>query len=68
MSKKASLDDLTPEQRQRLQQFAFVHGKTWKKTLNDMWWDGSDAYQHDGHLLRQIRNQHGPQWLEGVRL
>lgn len=57
------LDDLTPDQRERLLQFKGTHGRTWKSDLLDMWLNGKDATLPGGHLLRQIRNQQGPVWL-----
>jgi hypothetical protein len=64
MKTKPSLGDLTPEQAQRLVIFARYYGRTWKSELNDMWQSGRDANEVDGHLLRQIRNQQGPTWLD----
>ena len=57
------LDDLTLDQRARLIEFKEAHGRGWKEVLNILWQTGRDAEQIDGHLLRQIRNQRGPQWL-----
>ena len=61
------LDDLNPDQRERLLQFKEQHGRAWKTALSDMWWTGEDAKQIGGHLLRQIRNNFGPQWLEKLK-
>lgn len=57
------LGDLTPDQRTRLIQFREQNGRTWKYKLWRLWTNGLDATEPDGHLLRQIRNQHGPEWL-----
>lgn len=57
------LDDLNPDQRARLIQFQEVNGRTWKNKLWLLWESGKDAAEFDGHLLRQIRNQFGPEWL-----
>lgn len=55
---------LTPEQRAAIRQFAIDHGPSWKATLKAYWLTGMDASQPNGHLLRQVRNQLGPQWLK----
>lgn len=69
MSKaKPSLDDLTPEQRSRLIRFKNEAGPAWKSELVAAWLIGADAMLPDGHLLRQIRNQWGPQWLQKLVL
>lgn len=49
---------LTNEQRQALQDFADKNGTQWKSKLIHLWNTGRDV-----GLLRQIRNQLGPQWL-----
>ena len=49
---------LTNEQRQALQDFADKNGTQWKSKLIHLWNAGRDV-----GLLRQIRNQFGPQWL-----
>lgn len=53
----------TPEQMRVLRELAARRGKSWKNDLMRMWLDGSDANQPEGHLLRQVRNQLGPTWL-----
>jgi hypothetical protein len=63
------LADLTgprPDQLAAVAAFAARHGRTWRADLADAWLSGSDAGQPDGHLLRQVRNQHGPAWLRRV--
>ena len=52
-----------PEQMDALLAFKERHGRSWRMKLNEMWLDGRDASQPGGHLLRQIRNNFGPQWL-----
>lgn len=56
--------DLTPEEEVTLQHYAEYHGKNWKQQLLDDWFNGRDAQFPNGHYLRVIRNQLGPQWLE----
>lgn len=64
MSKsKPSWSDLTPEQVQRLTEFAAANGLYWKQRLNDAWQSGKDTTLPGGYLLRQIRNTWGPIWL-----
>jgi hypothetical protein len=53
----------TAEMLAALQIFADKHGRTWKRTLSDMWMNGRDEWQADAHLLRSVRNQLGPTWL-----
>ena len=61
---KHTINHPNPEQMARVRAFAEEHGAGWKKTLNSYWFTGRDAAQPDGHLLRQVRNQCGPKWLE----
>lgn len=58
----------TPDQLQRLIRYAEIHGPGWKLQLVDDWWTGRDVRRPDGHLLRQVRNQLGPTWLDGFQL
>lgn len=46
-----------------LQRYANGRGRSWKRELSLAWSTGADAREEDGHLLRQVRNQHGPGWL-----
>ena len=55
---------LTEEQDAAIQAYAEYHGKNWKKQLLDDLLTGKDASRPNGHLLRQVRNQFGPKWLE----
>ncbi len=56
---------LSPEQFSALVKFAVEHGRTWKQQLNAYWANGRDAQAPMGALLRQIRNEAGPSWLNG---
>ena len=42
--------------------------KRWKEKLSTAWANGKDASMPDGYLLRQLRNELGPQWLVDVNL
>ena len=68
MSKRSDEPTLNPEQVQRLVDFAAEHGRTWKSELNAMWYDGRDANERDGHLLRQVRNTISPSGLIKFKL
>ncbi len=52
-----------PEQLAALQRFANKAGRAWKNALSAAWTNGSDSRHADGALLRQIRNEFGPDWL-----
>lgn len=67
-ARKASLDNMSIEQRERLLRFIRETGTDWKDKLNRLWWTGQDASLPDGHLLRQIRNQLGPVWLAQLEI
>ena len=56
---------LTEEQERALQDYKSTHGRYWKHNLKRDWLTGKDASRPNGHLLRQVRNQFGPKWLEG---
>lgn len=64
----ADLVGPNPEQLAAVAAFAARHGRTWRADLAGAWLNGSDAREPHGHLLRQVRNQHGPAWLERVNL
>lgn len=68
MSDGGDLSELTSEQREALLQFANRYGADWKRELLDRWVNGTDTAEPGGHLLRQVRNRLGPQWLEKVVL
>lgn len=61
------LDDLNPDQRARMISFRDANGKRWKQRLATLWWTGEDVDLIDGHLLRQVRNQFGPMWLNNLK-
>lgn len=52
------------EQLAALRAFASRHGRYWKQALMQAWLNGKDANEPNGHLLRQVRNELGPAWLE----
>ncbi len=64
----ATLAGPSPDQLAAVAAFAARHGRTWRADLAAAWLNGSDAREPDGHLLRQVRNQHGPAWLRRVTL
>jgi len=37
--------------------------RTWKSQLNDAWMTGNYVGFVGSHLLQQVRNQFGPEWL-----
>lgn len=53
-----------PEQMAAIVRFAQRHGRSWKSALRDAWASGKDDSMPDGPLLRQVRNQLGPNWLQ----
>ena len=63
----ASISDLTADQHAALSRFSGQHPSNWKFKLLGLWASGKDERQRDGALLRQIRNQHGPQWLRSLK-
>lgn len=56
-------DALTPDQEAAIRRFRERHGKSWKLELSVAWTTGRDASMVDGALLRQVRNELGPRWL-----
>ena len=58
----------TTEQLEALKSFAANHGRSWKRKLLNAWTSGADAREQNGHLLRQVRNQLGPIWLNKFSL
>jgi hypothetical protein len=58
------LDSLEPEQMQALHRWRLDHGRCWKDALRWAWMDGSDERAPKAHALRQVRNLHGPSFLE----
>ncbi len=53
----------TTEQLNALREYAQSHGRTWKAKLKSAWFSGKDERLPNAALLRQIRNDFGPQWL-----
>lgn len=51
------------DQLSAIKTFAEKHGRNWKEVLRAKWANGTDANEQNGHLLRQVRNQFGPVWL-----
>jgi hypothetical protein len=58
----------SPDQLAAVAAYAARHGRTWRASLATAWSTGRDAAELDGHLLRQVRNSHGPAWLATVTL
>lgn len=56
-------DEPSTSQLQALERFATKHGREWKAVLSAAWTSGRDESMPDGALLRQVRNQLGPEWL-----
>lgn len=59
---------LSLEQAEAVLAFARKKGREWKEDLLSAWLNGTDAREPNGGLLRQVRNQLGPQWLEIANL
>ncbi len=57
------MEEINEEQLAAIQAFAKKYGEHWKEALNIQWCNGKDTNEPDGHLLRQIRNNFGPDWL-----
>lgn len=55
---------LTPEQDAALELFKQAHGRYWKRVLLKKWREGTDDQEPGGAYLRQLRNNHGPVWLQ----
>jgi hypothetical protein len=65
--KLLGLDGPSEEQLAAVQAFAAKYANLrggWKEHLITCWMSGADAREPSGHLLRQVRNQFGPSWLE----
>ena len=58
---------LTAEQLKAIQEWAKVHGRTWKSKLRQAWmtgdYDGIEKYGNTAAYLQQVRNTFGPSWL-----
>lgn len=61
-----SWDDLTEAQRTTLREFKERVGACWREALMRHWMTGTDTNLICGHLLRQIRNRLGPEWLSNL--
>lgn len=61
METQNPLDQLTPEQRAAVVDYARRHGPAWKGDLLLAWSRASEP-----GLLQQVRNQFGPAWLAKV--
>ena len=55
---KYTQEDLTEDQAKALRLYADLKGRYWKQALRKDWATGKDSA-----LLRQIRNNFGPSWL-----
>jgi hypothetical protein len=66
----AHLKDLTPEQQEALCLYAFEKGRGWKQQLQVDWQQSTYNWGHPDKscYLQQIRNEHGPIWLEALEL
>lgn len=66
MKRHEPLPPLTDQEVKALQDYAARHGRSWKRILNYAWM--GEAPRDDGHILRKLRNTHGPTWLDRYRL
>lgn len=62
--KRDTLPPLTDHQLRALQVFADRHGRRWKEQLRQAWMNAAPI----GPTLHQLRNTHGPSWLDRFRL
>jgi hypothetical protein len=62
------VDGIAPEQLAALHAWRAKYGRTWKTDLLDAWYFAGDGVPGYSPELQQLRNQYGPEWLEGVRL
>lgn len=57
------------EQAGTLVRFAETHGRSWRDNLRSHRMGGPDfALERDRPLLRQVRNECGPDWLNRISL
>ena len=57
------------EQAGALVRFAETHGRSWRDNLRSHWTGGPDfVLERDRPLLRQVRNECGPRWLNKISL
>ena len=59
---------VSPTQLAAIRYFAGQYGRFWKMRLRRIWWSGQDESLPNGALLRQIRNEFGPVWLDSFVL
>lgn len=53
---------LSPAQLAAVEEFRLKNGRDWKSKLSALW-----TTDKDGPLLRQVRNQFGPEWLQSYK-
>lgn len=63
MSNTSTPHHLTIEQLGAIQEYAALNGARWKMKLGLLWQSGKDT-----GLLRQLRNEFGPAWLQKFKL
>ncbi len=61
--KADNLEQPNEYQLHALQQYANTHGGRWKSKLCLSWETGRDESLPNAGLLRQVRNEYGPRWL-----
>ena len=59
---------ISDEHMEAIKSYADKHGKDWKQKLSTAWMKGTDSSEPNGHLLRQVRNQHGPSVLSKLKI
>lgn len=64
--RKSALDELTVDQRMALVAFRKGQGRDWKAALSEGWLRGSYRGAQNPSALQQLRNQFGPEWLQGL--
>lgn len=57
----------SPEQLAAIEAFRVKNGRHWKERLSTAWATGRDEREPNGHLLRQVRNNFGPEWLQSYQ-
>mgnify|MGYP004450879351 FL=1 len=64
MKKATTNAKLSPEKIQALTEYATWAGKGWKDRLVTDWMRAGSRFRGEYHILHQIRNTHGPSWLD----
>ena len=62
---------LSGDQLAAVKTFASKHGRNWKAALRQSWETGRYPFAptaKESALLQQLRNEHGPRWLNSFRL